>query len=152
VACGVDHRPVRLELDVAGGGGEARPGRRPLVQPVGQAPGLGVANRPDGLVAGAQATELGQVLGRPGERPAGPGQAQQFLGLRADEALQAQPLVERVAAGLAAGADEIEAAQADLAGGGQELTAGPPLVPGEPAAPGAAPAGRPFFSAASACC
>src|SRR5262249_8709422 len=94
--------------------------------------------------------ELGQVSGGAGEGPAGAGQGQEPLGLGADEALQAQAVVQGVAALAAARAAEVEPVQADGAGGGQDGAAGAPLVPGELGAAGAAAARRPFFSAACA--
>ena len=69
--------------------------------------------------------------------------------MRADEARDAQAVVEGVAAVAAAGADEVEALQSDVAGGGQDVAPGAALVP-EPAAAGTGAAGRPFFSAESA--
>jgi hypothetical protein len=101
-------------------------------------------------VAGAQAAELPQVVGSPGERPAGAGQGQELLGLGADEALQAEALVEGVAAEATAGADQVQALQADVAGGGQDGAGGAAFVPGELGAVGAASGRRPFFSTASA--
>src|SRR6185295_13779620 len=103
----------------------------------------------DGLVTGAQAAELGQVGGGAGEGPTGPGQGQQLAGLRADEALDAQAVVQRIAAGAATGADAVEALQTDVASGGQDVAPGGAFVPqAVPACTG--PAGRPFFSTASA--
>jgi len=120
------------------------------VQPVGHEPGLGVADLAEGLVAGAQAAELGQQPGGPGERPAGPGQGEQLGGVRADEAGDAQTVVERVTAGGAARAGQIEAVQPDRAGGGQQVAADAALVPQGLAAAGAGAGRRPFFSACSA--
>src|SRR5262249_30246577 len=133
---GVDHRAIGLELDVAAGRREAGPGGLVGVQPVGHQPGLLVAGGADGLVAGAQAAELGEVSGGPGERPAGAGQGQEFLGLGADEALQAEAAVQGVAALAAARADEVKAVEADGAGGGQDVAPGAALVPGELVAAG----------------
>src|SRR5262249_28665573 len=140
---------VGLELHLARRGGEAGPGRRIAVQPVGQQARLLVADLADGLIAGVQAAELGQVAGGAGERPAGAGQRQQLAGLGADEPRDPPALIERVARLAAAGAGEIPAAQADGAGDGQDVAAGRPFVP-EAASAATAPARRPFFSAASA--
>src|SRR5262249_25255457 len=77
-------------------------------------------------------------------------QAQQLLRVRADEAGDAQALVEGVSAMRAARAGQVEALEADVAGGGQDGAGDAPLVPGALQAVGAAPGRRPFFSAASA--
>src|SRR5262249_50862738 len=69
---------------------------------------------------------------------------------RADEAGQAQALVQGVGPVRAARAGHIEPLQADVAGGGQDGARDAPLVPGGLQAVGAAPGRRPFFSAASA--
>src|SRR5947209_2309117 len=146
---GIDHRAVGLELDVAGGGREAGPGRGARVQPVGQQPGLLVADGADSLVTSVQAAELSQVGGGTGERPTGAGQGEEFTGVRADEASDAQAVVEGIAAGVAAGTDEVESFEANGARGGQDVSPGVPLVP-EAASAATGAARRPFFSAASA--
>src|SRR5262249_39654621 len=146
---GVDHRAVGLELDVAAGGREAGAGRRVAVQPVGQQSGLLVADGADRLVAGAQAAELGQVAAAAADRPTGAGQGQQLAGVGADEAGDTQALIQRIAADAATRADDVEALEADVAGGGQDVAPGVPFVPeAAPARTGAAR--RPFFSAAAA--
>jgi hypothetical protein len=72
-----------------------------------------VAGGADDVVADGQATKLLEVGGRPIERPTGPSQAEQPLRLRAEEAVDAQAVVERVGGGvLAAWADQIEAFEA----------------------------------------
>ncbi len=69
--------------------------------------------------------------------------------MRTDEARDAQAVVQRVAAGAAAGTDEVEALQADSAGGGQNVSPGVAFVP-EAASADAGARRRPFFSACSA--
>jgi hypothetical protein len=94
------------------------------MQPARQQAGLLVADLADGLVAGAQAAELGQVAGRTGERPAGAGQGEEFPGLGADEAVDAEAAIEGITTAAAARADAVAALQADVARGRQEVAAG----------------------------
>lgn len=68
-----------------------------------------MADGTDGLVAGVQAAELGQVGGGVGEGPASAGQAQELAGMRADQANEAEAIIERIAGQAAAGADEVKA-------------------------------------------
>src|SRR5207248_4380211 len=98
-----------------------------------------------------QPAELPEVGAGPLERPTGPGQAQQPLGERADEPGHAESVVERVPAGVAPRADQVQAVQADDPGGGQDVAGGVPLRPRRLAAARARAARRPLFSAAGAC-
>src|SRR5262249_25483545 len=95
--------------------------------------------------AGAQGAELGQVFGRPVKGPGSASRAEQFAGVRADEAGQAQALVEGVNARRTAGAGQVKPFEADVAGGGQDCARDAPLVPGGLLAVGAAAARRLFF-------
>src|SRR5262245_35690082 len=144
---GVDHRAVGVELDVTAGLAELLARRRALVQPIGEQPGLLEADLAYGLIAGAQAAELGEVLGRQGERPAGAGEAEQLAASGGDEALDAEALVQGVAARAAARADEVEPVQADVAGDGQEVARGLPFMPHALSARAGA-LRSPFFSTA----
>src|SRR5262249_61073638 len=74
---------------------------------------------------------------------------QEVAGVGADQAGDAQAVVQGVAAGAAARADQVEASEADVPRGSQDVPPGVALVPEAPAA-GTGAAGRPFFSAASA--
>src|SRR5439155_19306185 len=129
-------------------GGRGPPPGVPL--PVAHRPAVPVADPAHGVVAHPQAAELPQVRRRPVERPTGPGQAQQPLRLRADEASHADALVERVGRGAAARADEVQPGEPDRAGGRQQVAPGPALGPEAAGTAAADAAGRPFFSAAPA--
>jgi hypothetical protein len=120
------------------------------VKPVGEGRGLLVADGADGLVAGAQTAERGQVFGGLVEGPRSAGQAEQFAGVRADEAGDAQALVQGINTMGAAGAGQIKSFEADVAGSGKDGARDAPFVPGTLQTVGAASARRPFFSAASA--
>src|SRR5262249_25820650 len=90
---------------------------------------------------------LGQVRRGGGERPAGAGQGQELFGVGADEAVDAQAVVQGVAAGTAGRADAVQPLQAAVPRRGQDVAPGGAFV-AEAAATGAGAAGHPFFSAA----
>src|SRR5262249_54587231 len=138
VGGGVDHGAVGLELDGAGRHGEADAGPRVGVQPVGEVSGLLLADGADGLIAGTQAAQLGQVFGGLVEGPGSTGQAEEFAGVWAEKAGDAQALVEGIHAVRAAGTDQVEAVEADVTGSGQDGPGDASFVPGEPVAVGAA--------------
>src|SRR5262249_32616895 len=143
-------RAVGLELDIPVGRAEGGRGRGGAPLPVAHGPAVVLTDGPNGVVADGQAAQLAQVGGGAVERPAGPRQAEQALGVRANEARDPEALIEGMASRLAARADQVEAPQLGVAGGSQDRAAGPPLVPGELVAVGAAAGRRPFFSAVSA--
>jgi hypothetical protein len=72
----------------------------------------------DGVVANGQSAELLEVGTGSIKRPTGSGQAQQALGLWANEPGDPETFVQWVLASLAARADEIESVEANHPGSG----------------------------------
>src|SRR5205823_1053884 len=92
------------------------------------------------------AAERGQVFGGLVEGPGSAGQAEEFARVRADEARQAQTLVEGINAMGTAGTGQVEPLEANVARGRQNGTRDTSFIPGALQAVGTASAGRPFFS------
>jgi hypothetical protein len=76
-----------------------------------------VADRADGVVADDQPGDVAQQPGGPLERALGPEPAQQPLGVRADEPLQPEPVVQGVGAAAAGAAGEVDPREGHVAGG-----------------------------------
>ena len=138
-----------LELDVASGLVE-RSGGLGVVPPPGPHPSaVTVADGADGVVADVQAGQFAEQSGGPLERPLGSGDAQEPLRVRADQAVDAEAVIERVGVGSAASAGEMAASERHVAGGGDEPPLGLAVAPPWRAA-GAGPAAPPFFSRSAA--
>src|SRR5512144_1848068 len=124
-ADGVDAGPIGLELDIALGLAERSARLGILALPDAHPPPVVIADLADRVVPDDQPGDVPEVAGAALERPLGPDQAEQPLRLRADEPLQAEPLVERMRVHPAPAAGEVDPLERHVPGGGDE----PPLSP-----------------------
>ena len=83
----------------------------------------------DGIVTDHDPGQLADQLGGPLEGVLGPDQTEPPLGVRADQALDAEPLVERVAMLSAPAAGEVDPCERHVAGGGDEPPLGLAVAP-----------------------
>ena len=143
-AGGVDAGPVGLELDVPRGLAEGA-GRLGVVPPPGpHQAAVSVAGLADGVVADVQAGQLAEQPRGPLERPLGPGDAEQPLGVGGEQAADAQAVVQRVGVEATTSAGEVSPPERHVAGGGDDPTLGLAVAPPRRAAGQYRP--RPPFS------
>jgi hypothetical protein len=148
---GVDFDGIGLKLDDACRLGKCCGGGGIVCLPVGDAACFFVARLTQTFVADVPAAQVGEQILRLGKRMAGAGATSQSRGLSGEEAVDAEALIQRIAAESASVAGEVGALNGQQPEGGYEGAFRATFVASGLAA-GAGACRAAFFSRSSACC